>query len=752
MVDARGGWRPKSGIQDDRQNAPRGQQKKDGGRGRVVDLGPSMWRELCARSDTKKKRGVVDLEFHDRKEMVDAFKRARHIIPTNAEDSTDEYLFTLPPEALRRGVTAPGGPRMARFIDKLERGEPVVVVAMGGSNTAHGACWGPPACVKPVHPDRHGGSDEELLDLDDFGQPYNPHRPYQRRGDATRPDPVGMHDALDLRFQMRRFMQGINRTWPHPGHRFHNTAQPAKGTGYFNMCFYEYAPLSPAPDLVILEFGVNDSGPKGWEDLNRRVTSAWEKEPAVINLVTYNFCRADDGTDGINNQATRFSFPDCKKRLGETGWPPEDVPHGRAGEEYHNATGDMHEAVARFSLATGSTAVSSYTAIVPLMRAKRWPYWPPSLITTDGVHGDPSRLLAAPEESRGQCCVSLKKKNDEQDDNAHTETEYCASPPTYADVFRREEWGSPWTEDVLTEERVKIDKKMLQSIEMNFYNLALADMMLFPIFQARSEPRGAFLNDASWEETAHKVKVKEKEKEKKKEEDHGGGGGNETENRPQKWSRGDALRCLRWDVPFKGGAGVSILKNVHRRSMRIHPPRDADVAGQDDVDDDSVPERYLGNEELVAAWPEGNPDAPDAKGWIHTIHPLDLPPDRRKQVWKPGLVSVRVGDYLEMELSAASLGVGGTGDMEISYLTSYEHMGMARLTCISGCRCEPQLLNATSEKKVSVAGGTTFELRDGGDLAKCRMSLENVAKSDGGSVHENKFKLLSLNILSRSYE
>ena len=108
---------------------------------------------------------------------------------------------------------------MSRFVDKLERGEPVVVVALGGSNTAHGACWGPPSCVKPEHPDRPGRSDEEKLNQDDLGMPFDEMKPYQRRGVATRPDPPQAYDALDLKHQMRRFMQGINRTWPHAGHR-----------------------------------------------------------------------------------------------------------------------------------------------------------------------------------------------------------------------------------------------------------------------------------------------------------------------------------------------------------------------------------------------------------------------------------------------------------------------------------------------------------------------------------------------------
>jgi hypothetical protein len=158
---AAGGWHPKpvsstsglveSGVMSKGRSpvapAPRASSSGDVEirRRRKVDLGPTMWRELCARArrsnPAEKNKGGARLTVASTKEMVDAFNAADAIIPTNVEHSTPEYLFTLPTDALHRGMTAPGGPRMARFVDKLERGEPVVVVAMGGSNTAHGACW-----------------------------------------------------------------------------------------------------------------------------------------------------------------------------------------------------------------------------------------------------------------------------------------------------------------------------------------------------------------------------------------------------------------------------------------------------------------------------------------------------------------------------------------------------------------------------------------------------------------------------------
>jgi hypothetical protein len=93
-----------------------------------------MWRELCVRSAAKEAVGDR-IEAHDWK---DALKSLTPLVPTNRELSTPEYLFSLPTEALHRGLTAPGGPRLARLVAKLDAGLPIKVVAMGGSVSANG--------------------------------------------------------------------------------------------------------------------------------------------------------------------------------------------------------------------------------------------------------------------------------------------------------------------------------------------------------------------------------------------------------------------------------------------------------------------------------------------------------------------------------------------------------------------------------------------------------------------------------------
>ena len=99
------------------------------------DLGPSMWRELCLRSSD---RGALGHNHEDDARAYAAERRdVSPALDTNAELSTPEYLFTLPTEALRRGVTAPGGPRFAKLIAKLDAGEPIKVVSLGREGGLH---------------------------------------------------------------------------------------------------------------------------------------------------------------------------------------------------------------------------------------------------------------------------------------------------------------------------------------------------------------------------------------------------------------------------------------------------------------------------------------------------------------------------------------------------------------------------------------------------------------------------------------
>lgn len=68
--------------------------------------------------------------------------------------------------------------------------------------------------------------------------------------------------------------------------------------------------------------------------------------------------------------------------------------------------------------------------------------------------------------------------------------------------------------------------------------------------------------------------------------------------------------------------------------------------------------------------------------------------------------------------------------VSLSYLKSYRGMGTAQVACVSGCACEPQLLDGTWENKVSLQQILQFWVRARdvhvacwADLSACRQPL-----------------------------
>ena len=108
---------------------------------------------------------------------------------------------------------------------------------------------------------------------------------------------------------------------------------------------------------------------------------------------------------------------------------------------------------------------------------------------------------------------------------------------------------------------------------------------------------------------------------------------------------------------------------------------------------------------------------------------------------------------MQLDVSSIKTVAGkDVGEMEIHFLRSYEHTGAARLTCGSGCACDPQVLNASSLMQSSVDTNHKFEIAHAGDLSRCVIALENYAEPEPpGGAHQrsqskrgHKFKLLSM--------
>ncbi|GMK56652.1 hypothetical protein CspeluHIS016_0304920 [Cutaneotrichosporon spelunceum] len=147
------------------------------------------------------------------------------------------------------------GARVHRFLEKAKRGEPFTVAAIGGS-VSKGRGLVIPSADYHVHPPLDAGMGASTL--------YS-------------------HENFNV-----LVFEWLNATFPHPGNTFVNGAQGGVGAGYFAWCFKEH--IAPAPDLVLIELGVNDllsldTMPK-YEHLVRSVLEL-DSGPAVINLETF---------------------------------------------------------------------------------------------------------------------------------------------------------------------------------------------------------------------------------------------------------------------------------------------------------------------------------------------------------------------------------------------------------------------------------------------------------------------------------
>ncbi|KLT45969.1 hypothetical protein CC85DRAFT_239698 [Cutaneotrichosporon oleaginosum] len=147
------------------------------------------------------------------------------------------------------------GARVHRLLEKAKRGEPFTVAAIGGSVSKGRGLVNP-------------SEDDHVRPPPDAGM-----------GASTLYSPENLHVLV---------FEWLNSTFPHPGNTFVNGAQGGVGSGYFAWCFKEH--IAPAPDLVLIELGINDLlsldiVPK-YEHLVRSVLEL-DSAPAIINLETF---------------------------------------------------------------------------------------------------------------------------------------------------------------------------------------------------------------------------------------------------------------------------------------------------------------------------------------------------------------------------------------------------------------------------------------------------------------------------------
>ncbi|KAI7846460.1 hypothetical protein COHA_000070 [Chlorella ohadii] len=115
------------------------------------------------------------------------------------------------------------------------------------------------------------------------------------------------------------------------------------------------------------------------------------------------------------------------------------------------------------------------------------------------------------------------------------------------------------------------------------------------------------------------------------------------------------------------------------------------------------------------------------------------------QKW--GWIATVPGSWAELEVDTTT-GMQGDlaaeqNDVMLTHLISYEHMGKAKVECISGCTCEPTEFNGHVQDKVSL---TALHRFPASQSEKCRIRvtvLNETASPDG----EHKVKLVGVMVI-----
>ncbi|KAG2491956.1 hypothetical protein HYH03_009688 [Edaphochlamys debaryana] len=70
---------------------------------------------------------------------------------------------------------------------------------------------------------------------------------------------------------------------------------------------------------------------------------------------------------------------------------------------------------------------------------------------------------------------------------------------------------------------------------------------------------------------------------------------------------------------------------------------------------------------------------------------------------KPGFVATEPGSVLELELGTQGFSLDRSKQLALIllYLTSYDIMGTAEIKCVSGCKCEPRIIDSVNSRRES---------------------------------------------------
>jgi hypothetical protein len=108
---------------------------------------------------------------------------------------------------------------------------------------------------------------------------------------------------------------------------------------------------------------------------------------------------------------------------------------------------------------------------------------------------------------------------------------------------------------------------------------------------------------------------------------------------------------------------------------------------------------------------------------------------------KPGWVAELPGREIEFEVDSEFADAAGDATLALSYLQSWEHMGRAAVTCVSGCKCEEAVIDAhDASDRVSIP--RVHELLVTAHT-RCVFRVRTLFETSSG---EHKFKVIQINV------
>lgn len=131
--------------------------------------------------------------------------------------------------------------------------------------------------------------------------------------------------------------------------------------------------------------------------------------------------------------------------------------------------------------------------------------------------------------------------------------------------------------------------------------------------------------------------------------------------------------------------------------------------------------------------------------WRHTRH--DVVYDERRKVWsvdssksaRPGYTSLHAGERMVMRVNAHR-----AHSVHVQYLRSYEHTGVVRVSCETGCECDARVDTRDPTQLHATLAVVVVPLTvDASRACECRLVFDNVSPT--GSTH-SKLKLASVSL------